>query len=328
MSPPNVSGSAVRFALATEGAADTWLRKAAAGEPVTAGERNAFVTQAGAAMDALADPTIVRAVLAGDADAASRSALAVPRARYFGPVATANGQEVPVIGTVQPPREWFGKRDPSVKAAAGLRGARLDPATRRVHAARDSGSLTWADVLSPNNEERRALYLATGNVLRSLQNSGEVVSNVRRDSAGVDAGLAPLAIAGIVVGVVALVSWAVYLYEQTQIVTIRENAETARQAAELQAAQAGWMQRVQWQLAHPGQPMPPPSPAETRVTGRPYPATPSPAEDGATQFLNQLRDGALKLGALTVGGLVVVTVVPPVLSNLADRATRPRAAVA
>lgn len=286
-----------RFALATDDRADVWLAKAARGEPVTAGERNAFVWQAGAAMDALADPA--RVVKPGGLD--------VPATVYRGPVREWNGRRVPLVGTVQAPPQWFGK----------------DFGSGDTKRTRDAGGLTWADVIGPNDAERRNLYLATANVMRSLQVSGTVISDVRRPAGRADAGIPPLIIGAIVVGVVGLVSWGLYLYEQSQIVTIREREETARQAAELQAAQAAWLQRVQAHLAHPEQPMPPPSPAETRVTQRPYPAAPpSPAEDGATTFLNRMQEGAMRLLYVAGVGLVAVTAGPPIVANLADRATR------
>lgn len=288
-----------RFALATQDNAQTWLDKAARGEPVTAGERNAFVWQAGAVMDALADPARIIKPTGPE----------VPTTVYRGPVREWNERRVPLVGSIDPPRQWFGKAE--------------DTSTKGP---RDAGAITLADVLSPTNDERRLLWLATGNIMRSLQVEGRVVSRERRPSGNVDAGLAPAAIAAIVVGVVGIVSWGLYLYEQHEVVRLRETEETARQARELQAAQAAWLQRVQAQMQNPTRPMPPPSPAETRVTNRPYPAAPpAPAERGAEDFVAGLQRAAGQLLLWGGLGLVVVTAGPPVVANIADRATRPRA---
>lgn len=288
-----------RFALATQDNAQTWLDKAARGEPVTAGERNAFVWQAGAAMDALADPARI----------IKPTGLEVPTTRYNGPVREWNGRNVPLVGSVQPPPQWFGKaNDTSTKGA------------------RDAGAITLADVLSPSNEERRLLWLATANIMRSLQVQGTVVSRERRPAGQADAGIPPVVIGAIVVAVVGVVSWGLYLYEQREVVRLRETEETARQARELQAAQAAWLQRVQAQMQNPTRPMPPPSPAETRVTQRPYPAAPPPpAAQGADDFVAGIQRTAGQLLLWGGLGLVVVTAGPPVVANLADRATRPRA---
>jgi len=288
-----------RFALATNDNAQTWLDKAARGEPVTAGERNAFVWQAGAVMDALADPARIIKPTGPE----------VPTTTYNGPVREWNGRRVPLVGSVQAPPAWFGKaRDTSSKGP------------------REAGAITLADVLSPNDDERRLLWLATANIMRSLQVEGTVVSRERRPSGNVDAGLAPAVIAAIVVGVVGVVSWGLYLYEQHEVVRLRETEETARQARELQAAQASWLQRVQAQMQNPTRPMPAPSPAETRVTQRPYPAAPPPpAQNGADDFVEGIKRAAGQLLLWGGLGLVVVTAGPPVVANIADRATRPRA---
>ncbi len=309
MSPPERSGSAPRFALADDTSGQTWLDKAARGELVTAAERNAAVWQMGAAMDALVDPSIIRAAAAGDAAQVEARSIALPRTRYHGPVAAWHGRDVPMVGSLQPPASWFGKGDGSRKTS-GATGGGAKPRT-------------WADIIGPTEAERRRLWLSAAATLQRLQGTGTVVAVERR--AG-DAGAVP--VVAIVVACVALVAWGLYLYEQSQVVRIREDAATARQAAEDQAALQEWMTRAQWSATHPGQPAPPPGPHEARVATRPQPAANNgnAGPDGPTDFLNGLRDSVVRL--VYVGGvaLLVVTAGPPVVANLADRVTRPRPA--
>lgn len=293
-----MSVSARRFAIASENG-QAWIDKTARGEPVTAAERNAFVAQAGAAMDALADPEAFMR--------AAGNPVQVPRTVYHGPVAQWNNREVPLVGTgtLKAPREWL------------IKGR--SPAT----APRSSGSVTLAQLLMPTNEERAQLYLLGYNVMKSLQGTGEVVERRRVASGlGRDAGLPIVPI--VIVGVVGIICWGLYLYNQQEEVRIRESEETSRQARELAAAQQGWLQRVQYGMQHPGQPLPPPSPAEQRVQNRPYPTTPSPAERGSSNVLDELQRAGERALIWGGAGIVALTVIPPVVGNLADRATRER----
>lgn len=275
-----------RFALASNVPGTQWLTKASRGEVVTATERNAFVAQAGAVMDALAQPS--RFVSA-------TGALTVPTVPYNGDVPGWNGRRVPVIGTAEAPREWFEK------------------------AARNSGALTWADLLLPTDDERRRLYLSMGNVMKSLHVEGSVVRRYRVERT---AGVVPVVAVVAVVCVVGLCAFGVYMHAHTEEVEIREREETARAAEELSAAQAAWLQRVRQGAANPGQPLPPQSPAETRVLTRPQPSTPSRGEQGESDFLKNAKSAAMELALYGGGALLVATALPPVVTNLADRATR------
>lgn len=280
-----------RFVIASEGTGQTWLDKASRGEPVTAVERNAFAWQASAVMDALANPS----------QFLGASGPVVPREVYNGPVREWSGREVPLVGTGIPPSQWFEKR---ARSAGGVGGP----------------GKTWADVLLPTDTERRDLYLAMGRVMKSLHGEGEVISR-RTVEAPRTAGVIPL-VPVVVVAVVGLAILGVVLVERYQEVVLRETEETARQAAELAAAQRAWLERVQWAAQHPGQPMPPPSPAEVRVLTRPQPQTPSPAESSGDAWLKQLEDGAKRVALVGALGLGLAVAGPPILANVADRATR------
>lgn len=273
------------FVIAEPRAGTDWLTKAASGQVVTASERNAFVVQAAAAMDALANPGAI----------VTPSGLRVDTVSYHGDVTAWAGRQVPFVGSQNPPAAWLAKRGPS------------------------AGAMTWADVLLPTNDERRSLWLATAGLMKTLHGTGvEVGSRALPRTAGDAADAAAV----VVVAVGPVAALGVWLFARDREISIRESEETARQANELAAAQAAWLQRVQWSAAHPGEPMPPPSPAETRVLQRPPEGGRSPADRMGDSFLDALAREAKDMLVAGIGLFAALTVLPPVLSNLADRATR------
>lgn len=277
--------------IESDGRADAgaqWLRAVEAGELVSAAQRNAFVAESAALMDALARPDLLLAPGA-----------AVPSREYFGPVAAFNGRRVPLVGSIEAPAAW--KRPGALPPSSGLFAA---------------GSLGAA--LEPTADERRRLYLALYDSQKAMAQSFEVVRVERTAGVLPQAAVIVLALAGIA-ALAGVIASAVNTY-------IRESQVTARHAAQIQAASREYAQRLQaWAAArrtNPNAPMPPRGPNEDAViTGRAAGSAP-PATRSATDALHALAEGAnraLLVGAVGLGASVVL---PPVLEWAERRRSR------
>lgn len=286
--------------VAAQDGADTWVRRVNAGELVSVGQRNAFLGQAAGLMDLLARPG---RILTPDGPVP-------PRAVYRGPNATFNGREVPVFGSFDPPAAWWAK--PPARTAG-----RVYPRTAGA-AGGGSKPFSLADLLEPTEADRRRYWLALHGATKAMNGSGAIVGEAPRD-----AGVLP--VAAVVVIAVAGIAALATLIGVAANTAIRETQETARNAAELEAAAREYAQRLQWAATHPGQPMPPPGPAEVRVnTPRPSPTPGGPAQsplDAAVARAVEELGGIV--ARVIVGGvvtLVAISVVPPIIQRISERA--------
>jgi type II secretory pathway pseudopilin PulG len=275
---------------------DRWVSKVQRGENVSIAERNAFVGQAAGLMDALAAPGRIL----------TPSGIVPPTTLYTGSVAAWNGRQVPVLGGVQPPSDWLVKPAPGARNASGT-GADKPWDIQRL--------------LEPTMAERRRYWLALHGSLKAMNGSYQIVEANPQRSAGV------LPVAAVVVIAVAAIAALAGIVGYVAGTAIHENAETARNAADLEEAAREHVRRIQWAAEHPDQPMPPPGPAELRVQ-QPRPSapagTPSPLDQAVNNALRESA-GLITKVALAAGGIfLAATVLPPVIANLADRATRER----
>lgn len=271
---------------------DQWVAQASAGQPVVLGDRRAFIGQSLGLMDIMARP----------GEILTPAGPMPPTEIYRGPNATWNGREVPVLGTLQPPATWLVKPP---RNASGVERAKDDPYLQNLRR-----------VLAPTDDERRRYWLALYGTMKSLDTSYQVVGEQR--PAG---NLAVVVV--VVLGVAAIVAYAV-AHTLEANTRIREDAETARHAADIQAAAQCHAQRIQYAATHPNarpdDPALQPCAVEERIRQPPPSGGPSPMDSAIQKALDSLTNAAFIGGGLLLGA----TVLPPVLANLADRATRER----
>lgn len=276
---------------------DVWVQKATRGEVVALGDRRAFIGQSLGLMDIMARP----------GDILTPAGPMPPTEIYRGPNATWNGRAVPVLGTLPPPSAWMQKTPP--RSASGVGQAKDDPYLQNLRR-----------VLAPTDDDRRRYWLALYGTMKSMNDGFTVVGVGSQRDAGV---LPAVAIGVVVIGVVAIVAYAIsHTLEATT--QIRENSQVAQNAADIQAAAQCHAQRIQYAAMHPNaRPDDPglqPCAVEQRVS------QPRPSGEASTldQMIQKALD-SLTSAAIVGGGLLVgATVLPPVLANLADRATRER----
>lgn len=304
MSPPDPVRR-IFIESSAEDRSDQWVEKASRGEEVVLGDRRAFIGQSLGLMDIMARP----------GDILTPTGAMPPTEIYRGPNATWNGRAVPVLGTLQPPASWMQKTPQ--RSASGVDRAKDDPYLTNLRR-----------VLAPTDDERRRYWLALYGTMKSMNGSFTVVPRAasgvgaRRDAGAIQ--LVPIAVGVVVVfGVVAIVAYAIAhtLEAQTRI---REDAETARHAADIQAAAQCHAQRIQYAALHPNarpdDPALQPCAVEERIRQPPASGGPSTLDQMIQKALDSLTNAAIVGGGLLVGA----TVLPPVLANIADRATRER----
>lgn len=262
-----------------------WLRAVERGEPVLPAQRNAFVSQSSALMDALAAPERLLV-----------PAPVIPSAQYFGPVSSANGQRVPVVGSIAPPEGWL-SAGPLPAGRAGL----FAPGTPGAF-------------FAPSEEERRRLWLALYSTQRSMASSFETIN--AEGFSGRDAGALPV-IAVVVIAIAGIGALAAVVANAVST-QIREVQETARHAAQIQQAAAEYVNRLRtWQTAlqtNPAATMPPPGPSETAVARSPAAGTAPPAERAQRNAWEELAEGATR-AVWVGGGLVALSVAGPGLAK-------------
>lgn len=268
-------------------AGQQWVELASRGELVSPAQRNAFIAERSGCMDLLVNPGLLV-----EPSSAHREV-------YRGPIEGWHGREVAALGGLAPPSSWW--KGSAVRSAGSVGGG--------------SKASEVLALLAPTEAERRRLWVAHYNTLKGLRRV-EVV----RDPSARDAGAVPLVVVVAVAAVVAvgLISAAVAWYYSKRV---HEEQETARHAAELQTATQEWMTRAQESIRR-GTPIPP-GPAEVALQTRAEAA--ARAQNGGGGSENPFADvekWLTRAGVALGVGLVAVEVVPTVLRNVADNATR------
>lgn len=272
---------------------DAWVAKSSRGQLVTVAERNAFVGQAAGIMDVLAAPGRLL----------TPAGVVPPTTVYRGPDRAWNGRTVPLLGGVEPPALWLVKPPRTASGVEPPKGWDLRA------------------LLEPTMDERRRYWLALHGTLKGMAGSYEIAEANAPRTAGV------LPVAAVVIIAVAAVAALAGVIGYVAGTSIHENAETARHAGDIEAAARAYVQRLQWAAEHPGAPFPPPSAAEVRVQTPPPAAPPgsaSPLDRAVNDALASLVTTGGRVLLVGAGLMVAAVVLPPILSNLADRATRER----